>query len=120
MVQRRYRGNMIEVYKISHGFYDEEIKDFLQFPSNDLEYKFRGHCFNLPKVSYKKEMRKFSFRCRVADHCNNIPDLVVNATSFNIFKKQLDKLWEQEGIMYDPDVDIHLRTSSDGIRTQAS
>ena len=53
-------GDMIEVYKISHGFYDEEItKDFLQFRSN--EYTFRGQCFNLPDVSSKKEMQKFYF-----------------------------------------------------------
>ena len=64
---RRYRGDMIEVYKISHGFYDENItNDFLEFCPNDREYYFRGHCFNLPKESYKKELRKVSFRCRVS------------------------------------------------------
>ena len=65
---RRYRGDMIEVYKISHGFYDENItNDFLEFRPNDREYYFRGHCFNLPKESYKKELQKFSFRCRITD-----------------------------------------------------
>ena len=49
----------------------------------------------------------FSFRCCVTDQWNNLPDLVVNDTSINIFKNQADKLWEQEGIMYGPDVAIH-------------
>ena len=32
----------------------------------------------------------------------------ISTLTVNIFKNKLDKLWEQEGIMYDPDLDIYL------------
>ena len=32
----------------------------------------------------------------------------ISKVTINIFKNQLDKLWEQDGIIYDPDVDIDL------------
>ena len=41
---RRYRGDMIETYKMSHGLYEEAIRDFLHFQPNDSRgYNFRGH-----------------------------------------------------------------------------
>ena len=47
---RRFRGDMIEVYKLSHGSYDEEATDnFLTFHDSIRHNYFRGHRFNLPK-----------------------------------------------------------------------
>ena len=57
---RRYRGDMIECYKISHGLYDNEIiNNFLRFRPNDRQYLFRGHRFNLPKEHFKKTCENF-------------------------------------------------------------
>ena len=105
---RGYRGDMIETYKMSHGLYDKEaIRDFLHFQPNDSRgYNFRGHMLNL----YKRDVRKYSFKCRVTDQWNNLPNVVVDAPSLNTFKNQLDKLWEREEIMFDSNIDIHART----------
>ena len=110
---RRYRGDMIETYKMSHCLYDQDATyDFLCFRPNHRSYNFRGHNFNLYKESYKKDLRKFSFRCRVTEQWNNLPEKIVNAPSLNTFKSRLDALWERDGVMFDPDVDMHARTSS--------
>ena len=116
---RRYRADMIETYKMSHGLYDKEaIRDFLHFQPNDSRgYNFRGHMPNLYKEGYKRDVRKYSFKCRVTDQWNNLPNVVVDAPILNTFKNQLDKLWEREEIMFDSNVDIHARTSSRQTRT---
>ena len=95
---RRFRGDTIEVYKLSHhGLYDEEVTvNFLTFRDNIRHYFFRGHRFNLPKETYRKELRKFSFRCRVTEHWNNLPESIVHAENLNTFKNQFD--WEREGV----------------------
>jgi hypothetical protein len=110
---RRYRRDMIEAYKISHVIYDNEAtRDFLMFRTNDeRQHNFRGHHFNLYKESYKKDIRKFSYRGRIIDQWNNLPDAVAEAPTLNSFKNTLDKVWEREGIIYDPDINIHVRTS---------
>ena len=107
---RRYRGDMIECYKLLHGLYDNEIiNNFLRFLPNDRQYLFRGHRFNLPKEHFKKDMQKFSFRCRITNQWNNLPEKIVDATNINVFKNRLDDYWEKEGLMYDPEVDIYPR-----------
>ena len=111
---RRYRGDMIETYKLAHGLYDTNVsKELLKFQSNTARgHNLRGHQFMIEKECYRKDVRKFSFKCRVANQWNNLPETIVNAPSLNTFKNRLDKLWEREEIMYDPDVDIYTRTSS--------
>ena len=42
----------------------------------------------------------------VTNQWNNLPNYVVNAPSLNTFKNHLDKLWESEDVLYDPDIDI--------------
>ena len=89
---RRFRGDMIEVYKLSHGLYDEEVTvNFLTFRDNIRHYFFRGHPFNLPKERYRKDLRKFSFRCRVTEHWNNLPESIVHAENLNTFKNRFDR-----------------------------
>ena len=91
---------MIECYKISHGFYGNKIiNNFLRFRPNDRQYLFRGHRFNLPKEHFKKDVRKFSFRCRITNQWNNLPEKIVDATNINVFKNRLDDYWEKEGMI---------------------
>ena len=61
---------------------------------------------NLYKEGYKRDVRKYSFKCRVTDQWNNLLNVVVDAPSLNIFKNQLDKLWDREEIMFDSNIDI--------------
>ena len=111
---RRYRGDTIEMYKLSHGRYDEAAtRSFLNFRANKSgDRNFRGHRFTMCKESCKKEVRKYSFKCRVTDQWNNLPDALVEASSLNAFNNRLDKLWVRNGIVYDPDVDLHATTSA--------
>ena len=111
---RRYRGDMIEVYKLSHNFYDENSsKNLLNFQAmNKNRYNIRGHPFKINKLKFKTDIRKNYFKCRVAEQWNNLPNYIATAPSRNSFKNQLDRLWERDGIMYDPDVNIHETTSA--------
>ena len=105
---RRYRGDMIELYKMTHGLYDNgATQNFLSFTPSHC----RGHKFNLEKSYSKKDIRRFSFRHRTTNQWNNLPTKVPEADNINLFKKYIDQLWEHDDIMYDPDVNIYIRTS---------
>ena len=106
---RRYRGDMIEMYKLSHRYYDEgATRGFIEFrASHTRNYSMRGHKFNV---------FKHSFKCRVNDQWNNLPEEIVDAPSLNSFKNKLDKLWKQNEIMFDPEIDLYVITSSRGTR----
>ena len=110
---RRYRGDMIEVYKIAHDMYDTSVtKDFLDFSaSRSRGHNLRRHKFDLIKVIYKKDVRKFSFRSRIVDQWNYLPSSIVDAPNLNLFKNKLDRLWMRENLIYEPDVDIYERTT---------
>ena len=41
---------------------------------------------------------------------------VVEATTLNNFKNKIDKLWNRNGFMYNPDIDIHTEMSKRNIR----
>ena len=64
---RRYRGDMIEAYKISHNLYDPEtINSFIKFNAS-THYHLRRHEFTIYKDKFKKEVRKNSFKHRIVD-----------------------------------------------------
>ena len=95
---RRYRGDMIEMYKLLHDLYDKEtISNFLNFRhSHTREHNVRGHQYNLYKKTCKKDVRRYSFKCRVTNQWNNLPETIVNSPSLNTFKNRLDNLWERD------------------------
>ena len=105
---RRYRGDMIELYKMTHHLYDKDAtQGFLRYkPAHS-----RGHKFNLHKEYCKKDIRRYSFRHRTTDQWNNLPEVITEAPTLNSFKSRIDKLWEKDDVMYDPDVDLFTRTS---------
>ena len=111
---RRYRGDMIEVFKITHGLYDGDVTaGFLQEQKDSIT---RGHKYSLFKRHSNLNMRKFSFANRVVDQWNNLPDSVVHAETVQSFESRLDKLWKESEVMYDHDCDVKLLTSSRNLR----
>ena len=110
---RRYRGDMIETFKLAHSLYDTKVsQQFMTFqPSNASGHNLRSHNFMIGKSHFKSDTRKFFFRCRVSSQWNSLPDYIVNAPSLNRFKNRLDKLWKNEDVIHDPDIDIHEQTS---------
>lgn len=95
---RRFRGDMIEVYKILNGFYDTRLTPPLE---RNLDSRTRGNSFKLKVERCRYDVRKFSFCNRVINVWNSLPDYVVTSGSVNIFKNNLDKHWKSESFYYD-------------------
>ena len=92
---RRYRGDMIETYKLTHGLYEERIsRNFINNFRDSVsgERAFRAHKYTFKKEACKKDIRKYFFKNRITEKWNNLPASIVNAPSLNSFKRRLDKL----------------------------
>ena len=114
LVYRRYRGDMIEVFKITHGFYDPQVTtDFLDVVQDSGR---RGHDYILEKKRFEKDIRKYSFTCRVVNQWNNLPESVVSAKTILGFEKNLDRLWKGSDVMYDHECDVFKLTSARAVR----
>ena len=98
LVYRRKRGDMIELYKILHDIYDEQVKPHLPL-AQDVR---RGHQYKLfKKRTLRLDIRKYSFTNRVVDTWNSLPSYVVDANSLNSFKNRLDKHWKNDPTKYE-------------------
>ena len=60
----------------------------------------------------KKDVRRYSLKCRVTNQWNNLPEAIVTALSLNTFNNRLEKLWERDGVMFDPDVNLYTTASN--------
>ena len=107
---RRYRGDMIELFKLTHNLYD--VPDLLNLRAdNCTERASTAHQYTIMKGKYTKDVRKYFFINRVADQWNNLPNKVVSSTNLNMFKNRLDKIWKINDVMYDAEVDLYQITS---------
>ena len=100
---RRLRGDMIEVFKIVHNFYDSRAVVKLNFHSFST---ITGNKFKLQKFNCHYNIRKYSFVSRVVNIWNSLPDHVVEADSLNAFKNCLDKYWTNQDVFYDYKSDL--------------
>ena len=80
---RRLRGDMIEVYKILHGYYDSNVVPTLL---RNHDTRSRGNSLKLLHVRCNLDVKKYSFCLRVVGYWNSLPDNVVTACSLNSFK----------------------------------
>ena len=97
---RRFRGDMIEVYKVLHKIYDYSTTNNLLAPhGNDIT---RGHEFKLYKRDFKTTLAQQFFTNRIINAWNNLPDEAVNAKSLNAFKNILDKILSNKMYMIKP------------------
>ena len=76
LAYRRSRGDMIELYKILTGKYDEDVSNFLR--TRD-ESTTRGHQYNLYKSHSRLDIRKYSFTQRTVEIWNDLTFKVVTA-----------------------------------------
>ena len=95
---RRYRGDMIEVFKIVKGFYDKNIVPNILASTNTHT---RGNSHKLKVTYFRLNISKFSFCNRVVAVWNSLPDTVVCSQSVHSFKVNLDKAWSNEEFLYD-------------------
>ena len=112
---RRYRGDMIEMWKLTHNKYDcEVIGNLVELQASHS----RGHQFNIAIPSSHKNLncRIFSFKHRVREQWNNLPAEVVSANTINSFKNRLDKIWEGSEVYFNHEAKVHELTSARGVR----
>jgi len=96
-IYRRLRGDMIEVFKAVHRYYD--VCAALKLNFNTLSTT-RGNKYKLQYSACHYNLRKFSFCSRVVDIWNSLPDSVIDADTLNIFKSRLDKHWLDQDVLY--------------------
>ena len=97
LAYRRLRGDMIQVYKLTSGGYDDSLPELLIKSETGL----RGHDKKLFKDRPMKDIRKYSFTQRVADLWNKLPQRVVGAVDVENFERELDNHWGDQPLMYD-------------------
>ena len=90
---RRKRFDMIQVFKIIHKIDDIDMNVFFKFADNSGT---RSHNLKLYKPKAKKSIRLNSFGHRTISAWNNLPQDIVNCTTVNCFKSNLDKLWNNK------------------------
>ena len=91
---RRVRGDLIEVYKLTHDFYDAKtIKDLLTLTSTDLPTRNNNFKLFKPRVATKKYQNFFTNR--VINWWNRLPSEIVNAVSINSFKNCIDDFFNE-------------------------
>ena len=95
---RRFRGDMLEVYKILNNLYDPKTAPSLELHKDS---RTRGNSFKLKVDRSNYDVRKFSFCNRVVKIWNSLPDYVVTSVSVNTFKNSLDKYFITEEFYYD-------------------
>jgi hypothetical protein len=103
LVYRRVRGDVIEMYKMLNGMYDEEVLPELKMRRDHVAggRANRGHTKQLFITRSKKEVRAKFFTQRVAPVWNSLTEDIVSAPSVNAFKNRLDKFWENQPMKYD-------------------
>ena len=77
---------MIECYKISKGYYNEQIDPTLKFIKDMNIRSARGNSKKLYKEKCKKELRRNYFRNRIVNLWNALPNSVVESPTLNTFK----------------------------------
>ena len=98
LAYRRIRGDMIEVFNILNGKYDEQVAPNLKMSQN---VRTRGNTFKLETLRARYDRRKYFFTDRIVCVWNSLPDIVVNAASVDSFKENLDSFWSGEPLFYD-------------------
>lgn len=98
LVYRRYRGDMIEVYKLVHKIYDSTVEPVVSFWNN--KYELRGNSLKLLPKRCRCDKRKHFFALRAVKVWNELPEDVVQAPSVNSFKNRLDQCWSNKDFLY--------------------
>ena len=110
---RRHRGDMIEIYKIVSGKYDNQASNFIKLRKDHVQRdQGRGNSKKLLVQRPKLNTRKYSFSVRSASVWNSLPEEVVCAKSLNSFKNRLDKFWNNQDVLYNYKADIKTETGS--------
>ena len=100
---RKFCADMIETYKITHGYFEDNcVKHLFEMRSTNT----RGHQHAI-KISHSNitTIRNY-FAFRVASVWNSLPSDNVGLVSLNVFKRKLDGHSLTGNIVFDPNYDI--------------
>ncbi|XP_065639515.1 uncharacterized protein LOC136072275 [Hydra vulgaris] len=86
LVERRQRGDLIQMYKIMNNI--DKLEKGIRFPI--VNNHTRGHCFKISKEMTKHKHRENFFFNRVANLWNSLPEEIVKSLSINNFKAAID------------------------------
>ena len=101
---RRFRGDLIETYKIAHNLYDKtSVNSLLNFRSKS---RLRGHNFTIIKNTSNKNLYQNFFTNRVCNPWNNLPNDIVNAKTINSFKNKIDQKFND--LMFKTNLPLNL------------
>ena len=87
LTYRRFRGDLIETYKFTHGVYKVSEQMF----SMDSSDRTRGHSLKLQKKRCNTTQRQHFFNQRIIEQWNRLPAEIVEAETLNSFKAKIDK-----------------------------
>ena len=72
--KQRFRGDMIETYKILNNVYDKDVVPLLALNNN---VKTRGNSLKLSVNRAYLNLKKFYFTSRIVNNWNSLPDTVI-------------------------------------------
>ena len=90
LLYRRFRGDLIEVFKIVHDIYDPITTKLLLTKVSDQSITRKKHNYKLTKKRANKNGYKFFFTNRIIDIWNNLPSHIADAKNVNSYKNKID------------------------------
>ena len=93
--ERRRRGDLIEVFKIMHGFDDLDRKQFFTLKSEVHEHQTIGHNYCIFHKTCRNTIRGGFFDIRIIKDWNSLTYEIVNCKTLSSFKKELDRWLER-------------------------
>ena len=96
---RRYRGDMIEVFKITKWFYDTQCVPSLNV-KNEIG-RTKGYSFQLQMGRPRSELTKNSFCHSIIPVWNSLSQEVMDSSTINQFKNRLDRYWSEKKCNFD-------------------
>ena len=91
---RRFRGDLIQVYKIAHKHYDRpSVNSLFRFQKNS---RLRGHSFKLTKFITRKRQYHHFFTNRIINQWNGLSEEIVSARTVNAFKNSIDREYKDQ------------------------
>jgi len=100
---RRLQGDMIEVFKITHGIYDSDASLKLAYHPGSVT---RGNKYILLNNRFHYDLRKHYFSARIVNIWNSLPNHVVEVNTVNLFKARLDRFWANQDVKYNFTADL--------------
>lgn len=98
---RRIRADLIEVWKILHGFEGLIPEDFFILSSTTAtSTRTRGHSLRIYKPYSRLDIRKYFFSQRIIEDWNYLPAEVVESGTLNTFKSKLEPYLKKIGGLY--------------------